>query len=121
VLHPRIEAFLNSGDSVVAEVPTEQPAIRRFVRIRPLAKPGVPREEHRYLNSPWSMWEYWDFEFRRFTLRSGWEQDEWNYDRYLIEDSRRLTVDPSSFQRTLAEWVPDVSSFRHVSESECPE
>jgi hypothetical protein len=36
-----------------------------------MAKPGVPREEYRYLNSKYLMWEYWDHEFRRMVLCSG--------------------------------------------------
>ena len=31
-----------------------------------------------------SLWEYWDFEFRRIVLRAGWELDEWNYNKYLL-------------------------------------
>jgi hypothetical protein len=67
------------------------------------------------------MWEYWDFAFRRLTLRDGWQEDEWNYDRFIIDDQQRVTVDPAAFQATLAEWVPSAVPFKHVTESECPE
>lgn len=121
MLSPRIEAFLNAGDAIVAEIPAGAAATRCFVRIRPTPKPGVPREECRYLNSTWSMWEYWDFSFRRLTLRNGWQEDEWNYDQYILDDQRKVTVDAANFGRVLAEWVPSQDLFKHVSESECPE
>jgi len=121
MLPKRVFEFLNNGDSVAAEVPAQPSGMRCFVRIRPLPKPGVPRDARRYLNSAWSTWEYWDFEFRRFTLREGWEEDEWNYDRYITNDARRTTFDPASFQSLLAEWLPDAELLQHISESPCPE
>ena len=121
MLPPRIHSFLNAGDAVVAEVPSGAGATQHFIRIRPTPKPGVPREERRYLNSTWSMWEYWDFSFRRLTLRKGWGQDEWNYDRYIVEDEMKLTVDATDFERLLADWVPSTAVFKHISESEFPE
>jgi hypothetical protein len=121
MLPPRIESFLNAGEVVAAEVPSEQPGTRTFVRIRPLPKPGVPREERRYLNSSWSMWEYWDFEFRRFTLRHGWNDDQWNYDRYIVADQRHIAVDSASFQHLLVSLIPNSVALQHATESECPE
>ena len=121
MLPKRVFEFLNHGDIVAAEVPVEPSGTRCFVRIRPVPKPGVPRDERRYLNSTWSTWEYWDFEFRRFTLQEGWEGDEWNYDRYIVSDARRTTYDPASFQLLLAEWIPDAALLQHISESPCPE
>ena len=121
MLSTRITAFLNAGDTVVAEVPAEASSTRCFVRIRPQPKPGVPREERRYLNSTWSMWEYWDFEFRRLTLHDGWQSDEWNYDRYAADDQRLTTVDEPTFQRALRQWVPDVGALTHITESQFPE
>ena len=121
MLPARIEALLNSGQAVAVELPNERLDATCFVRIRPEPKLGVPREERRYLNSTWSMWEYWDFEFRRFVLRDGWKSDEWNYDLYIIEDQRVKTIDPESFQRALMNWVPNTASFQHAAESECPE
>jgi len=121
MLPPRIGHFLNAGNSVAAELPAIERGTRCFVRIRAIPKPGIPREERRYLNSTWSMWEYWDFEFRRMVLRSGWEMDEWNYDKYIIEDQRRTTHDDKGFTAALEEWIPNVELFKHISESECPE
>jgi hypothetical protein len=121
MLAARIAAFLNAGDTVVAEVPADAKATRRFVRIRPQPKPGIPREERRYLNSSWSMWEYWDFEIRCLTLRDGWQDDEWNYDRYITEDQRVTTVDQPAFERALCQWVHEVGAFKHVNESPLPE
>ena len=121
MLDARTTAFLNSGDVVVAEVPSDAEATRRFVRIRPQPKPGIPREQYRYLNSIWSMWEYWDFEFRRVTLREGWQDDEWNYDRYITEDQRVTTIDQSAFERVLGQWVPAAGVFKHISDSTFPE
>jgi hypothetical protein len=114
----RIEQFLNAGDSVAAEVASPENGTRCFVRIQAIPKPGIPREERRYLNSQWSMWEYWDFEFRRMVLRSGWETDEWNYDRYLIDDQKKTTYDDKAFASVLKQWVPNPDLFRHVTESE---
>jgi hypothetical protein len=95
--------------------------VRRFVRICPVAKPGVPREETRYLNSRYSMWQYWNYAFRRMTLRAGWETDEWNYDRYLVKDEKETTTSESEFEALLGKWVPDVTMLRHIQDSECPE
>lgn len=67
------------------------------------------------------MWEYWNFEFRRFSLRDGWKEDEWNYDRYIVQDERRNTTDAASFESLLHEWRLDTADFLHVTESECPE
>jgi len=120
MLPTRIEHFLNAGDIVAAEITPAGSATRVFVCISPRPKPGVPREERRYLNSTWSMWEYWDFEFRRMTLRTGWEDDEWNYDRYLLADERRTTYAPDDFANTLTQWVPDASLLKHCTESACP-
>jgi hypothetical protein len=122
VLAARIIDFLNAGDTVVAEVSGVRPDTARcFVRVRPVPKPGVPREERRYLNSSWSMWEYWDFEFRLLVLKDGWMQDEWNYDRYIIEDQRRTTHDPESFDRVLADLVPEPAGGWPVHlECRCP-
>ena len=121
MLSTRIQAFLNAGDTVIAEVPAAYPAVHCFVRVRPTPKPGVPREERRYLNSTWSMWEYWDFSFRRFSLRDGWQQDEENYDQYLVEDQNKVAVEPEEFELLLAQWVPSPAAFQHVTESKCPE
>lgn len=121
MLTKRIVGFLNAGDMVVAEVPTAQQSTRCFVRIRPVPSFGVPREERRYLNSRWSMWEYWDFEFRRLVLRDGWKDEEWDYDHYIIEDQRKTTIDSSTFDQTLEAWAPDPASFLHSTESEYPD
>jgi hypothetical protein len=121
MLPARISAYLNAGDTVVVETSTEDFGEATFVRVRPVPKPGVPREERRYLNSAWSQWEYWDFEFRRLVLQDGWRDDEWNFDRYIIEDGRRLAIDQATFEAALNDWVPDVARFKHISESACPE
>ena len=116
----RILGFLNFGDSVVAEVPASHHGNECFVRICPHAKPGVPREEPRYLNSNLSMWEYWDFEFHRFELKANWRSDQWNHDRYLVDQSRATASNEVLFLRQIAAWVPDVQALVHDSESECP-
>lgn len=95
--------------------------VRTLVRIRPLPKAGVAREEHRYLNSRYDMWGYRDYSFRRMILRPGWEADEWNYDKYLVRDEKEIVTDESSFSALLNKWVPDVRSLRHIQNSECPE
>jgi hypothetical protein len=120
MLPKRIEDFLNSGDAVVVETSPQEAELTSFVQVRPLPKPGVPREERRYLNSTWSRWEYWDFEFRRVILRRGWRDDEEDYDRYIVEDSRVLTVDETTFDAALRNWVVDTDGFLHTTESSCP-
>jgi hypothetical protein len=55
MLPPHIANFLNAGDQVAAQLPATDAGETCFVRIRPIAKPSVPREERRYLNSTWSM------------------------------------------------------------------
>jgi hypothetical protein len=121
MLPARIASFLNAGDAVVADVGVDEVSTRRFTRIRPVPKPGVPREERRYLNSTWSVWEYWDFEFRRLTLRDGWQENEWDYDHYIVNDERLVAIDEASFKRALDQWVPNVAMLVHVTESAFPE
>jgi hypothetical protein len=120
VLTTNIVNHLNNGDAVAAEVPSRDPGTRCFVCIRPVENPAVPREEFRYLNSKYSMWEYWSYQFRRIVLRDGWETDEWNYDLYLVDDERILTLTETEFLDALMHWVPDPERLRHHSESECP-
>ncbi len=72
------------------------------------------------LNSAWSKWEYWDFEFRRVVLRRGWRDDDAGYDRYVVEDARVLTVDEAAFDAALGDWVADAEGFKHTTESSCP-
>jgi hypothetical protein len=67
------------------------------------------------------MWEYWNYRFRRMVLRGGWENDEWNYDRYLVEDETVSTSTNVEFFDALARWVPDPARLLHYSESDCPE
>src|SRR5471032_897773 len=120
MLPKRIDNFLNAGDVVVAETSTDDAELTSFVQVRPLPKPGVPREERRYLNSTWSKWEYWDFEFRRVVLRRGWRDDEADYDRYVVEDTRVLTADEAAFDAALRDWVADAEAFKHITESPSP-
>jgi hypothetical protein len=47
MLSERITSLLNVGDCVAAEVPSDRPRTRCFVRIRPIPKPGIAREERR--------------------------------------------------------------------------
>lgn len=61
----QIVNYLNKSTDLAAEVPPSDPETRCFVRIWAMMKRGVQREEYRYLNSRRSMWEYWDYEFRR--------------------------------------------------------
>jgi hypothetical protein len=116
----RIAALLNRGYPVAVEVRSDVLDARSFVHIRRLDKPGVPREELRYLNSQYSMWDYWDYEFRRMVLRTGWANDEWNYDRYLVRDEKVLTSTESAFSEVLIRWVPEPEGLRPLWESECP-
>ena len=120
MLPPKIENYLNKGYTVAAEVEPEQ-GNRCFVRIRAIAKPDIPREASRYVNSKYSIWDYWSFEFRRIVLRSGWEQDGWNYDRYLINDEKRATANEFEFLETLNRWIPDATKLQHIQDSSCPE
>lgn len=120
-LTTRIENYLNNGDSVIAELPADEDGNRTFVRIRPFIKPGIPREEHRYLNSKYSMWEYWNFEFRRMKLKPGWESHDWDYDLYLIEDSRKTSDNILAFYTIATTWIADLSLLVHNLDSGCPE
>jgi hypothetical protein len=118
---PNIANYLNRGYVVAAELEATPPT-RCFVRIRPIAKPGTRREEpHRFLNSPIDLFEYWEFSFRRMVLRAGWEADEWNYDRYLLEDEQCHTITEAEFHCAIQRWIPDTKLLRHSSESPCPE
>jgi hypothetical protein len=121
MLTPEMTNYLNKGILVAAEVPSSIPSTRCFVRIRAIDKPGVPREEYRYLNSRYSMWEYWNYEFRRMVLRSGWEENEWDYDCYLAQDERILTRTEAEFFAVLARWISEPDRQRVYRESECPE
>ena len=121
MLPSSVAAFLNAGVAAVLRLPPDVAGNTCFVRIRPVAKPGVPREERRYLNSTWSMWEYWDFEFRRVVLSSGWASDEWNYDRYIVHDERISAFDPSSFAAALSRWVADPTLLQRADDSDFPE
>jgi hypothetical protein len=120
MLPKRIENFLNAGDAVVAETSATGAELTCFVQIRALPKPGVPREERRYLNSTWSMWEYWDFEFRRVVLRPGWRGHDADYGHYLAEDTRVLAIDEARFNAALRDWIPDVGRLMHDTESSSP-
>jgi hypothetical protein len=121
VLPENLRNYLNQGDPVAAELDSSVDGTRCFVRIRAHANPAVPREPVRYLNSRYSLWDYWFFEFRRMVLRSGWEVDEWNYDRYLVSDERLATKSEAEFADALMRWVPDPERLRHYWESSCPE
>jgi hypothetical protein len=121
MLTAEIANYLNKGISLAAEVPSNLPDTRCFVRIRAIAKPGVPREEHRYLNSRYSMWEYWDYQFRRMVLRSGWESDEWNYDRYLVENETIATRTEAEFFGALTRWILEPERLQPLRYSACPE
>jgi hypothetical protein len=120
MLDTRIKNYLNQGGEVAAEIELSSATMRCFVKIRAIAKPGISREEYRYLNSKYSMWEYWNYEFRRMVLRSGWEENEWEYDCYLILDERQQTATQSDFCKVLQQWVPDPTALRHITELECP-
>jgi hypothetical protein len=113
--------YLNKGIDLAAEVPPSDPETRCFVRIRAMAKPGLQREEYRYLNSRYSMWEYWDYEFRRMVLGSGWESDEWNYDRYLVQNETIVTRTEAEFFSAMTRWLPEPERLQPVRYSACPE
>ena len=119
-LPSKISAYLNQGDSVIAELATGKPDTRCFVEILPVPNPAIPREEARYLNSRHSMWEYWHYIFRRIVLRAGWEFENMDYDHYLLENEIIKTQTEAEFVATLAKWVPDPTTLRHHFESDCP-
>ena len=117
----QIVNYLNNGIALAAEVPSSDLQTRCFVRIRAMAKPGVPREEYRYLNSSYAMWEYWDYEFRRMVLCSGWESDEWNYDRYLVLNETILIRIEAEFFALLTRRLPQPERLQPLRYSACPE
>jgi hypothetical protein len=119
-LPPKIKNYLNQGDRVAAEIRTDTPGVRCFVSVVPRANLDVPREETRYLNSRYSMWEYWHYEICRMVLRPGWEADVWNCDLYRLEDETVHTRTESAFYAALAKWVDDLAVFKHHFDSECP-
>jgi hypothetical protein len=121
VLTPKITNHLNKGTTLATEVPADVPGTRRFVRIRAIDKPGVPREEFRYINSRYSMWEYWNYEFRRMALRPGWETNEWDYDLYLVHDEKVVTYTEVEFFDTLARWIAEPDCLVIAWESACPD
>jgi len=113
--------YLNRGYIVAAGFEADLGA-QGFVRIRPVPKPGVPREEpYRFLNSKYGIFDYWSFSFRRMVLSPAWKEDENNYDHYLLSDERCETRSEADFWNAVAQLVPDPSQLKHVQESECPE
>jgi hypothetical protein len=120
-LPANVASHLNNGHVLAAEVPVAASGARCFVRIRPVASPNVPREEPRYLNSEYDMWEYWHYDFRRIVLREGWKRDEWNYDHYLVEDQRETANGRAQFTVLIDRWVPDVSTLKLATETDLPE
>ncbi|QJR13547.1 hypothetical protein [Usitatibacter palustris] len=120
MLPKRIEGFLNTGDTVIADILAEG-GTRCFVRIRPVPNPSVPREERRYLNSRWSMWEYWWYDFRRMELRPGWEELSDDYDMFLVTDEAIRTKSEVEFYVALRKWVPPTVELQHFWDSACPE
>jgi len=66
------------------------------------------------------MWEYWDFEFRRVVLRPGWQDYEADYDLYLADDVRLVTVNEARFHAALIDWIPNAERLQHSTESSCP-
>lgn len=120
VLSRRIMDFLNAGDVVAAQLAADHSGSEGFVCIFPQAKPAVPRESARYLNSTWSIWEYWDFQFKEIRLRNGWRNDEWNYDRYITNQRSELTHTPVAFESALQKFNTAGLEFQHISESACP-
>ncbi len=121
MLTPRIFGVLNNGYIVAAELEASQPGTRCFVSIQPIANPDIPREEYRYLNSKYSIWEYWHFVFHRMVLRSGWEGHDSDYDFWLVEENRVKTITEIAFYEALARWIPDARALLPYWESECPD
>ena len=116
----KILGYLNQGDTVVAELDRPSADVRCFVVISPVDKPGVPRERRRYVNSKYTMWEYWNYHFRRMCLRPGWEAEDWDYDLYLTLDERRQTTNESEFDACVEAWIPDPGRLVHIMDSDCP-
>ena len=120
MLVSRIAGVLNNGQAVAAEAASPMPDTRCFVLICPRPSPGIPREERRYLNSKYSMWQYWDFVFRRIVLRPGWESMEDDWDMFCVQSESVVTNAEAAFLEQLAQWVPDPTKLVPAHESECP-
>lgn len=73
------------------------------------------------MNSKYDMWQYWDYAFRRIVLQAGWEKDEWNYDRYLVEDQSDTVSDRARFTVLMDRWIPDVGALKLATETDLPE
>ncbi len=54
-------------------------------------------------------------------LRNGWEQDEWDYDHYLLDSQQHETCSEAEFFAALNEFVQQPSELRHWRDSDCPE
>jgi hypothetical protein len=106
---------------VAAELATTPNGHRCFLSILPKPKHGVQREPVRYLNSQYSIWEYWDFLFRWIELRPGWELEPLDWDLFLAKHEEVTTRTSKDFFGALSRWVDDPKLLRHHLDSDCPE
>lgn len=45
---------------------------------------------------------------------------EYDWDLFVIDEKRKTTSDPISFEAQVAEWDCESVIFKHGSESDCP-
>jgi hypothetical protein len=120
-LPKKIHDSLNRGEVVAAELATTLQGHRCFLSIVPVPKLGVPREPVRYINSRYSIWEYWSFLFRWIELRPGWELAPLDFDLFLASSEEVRTHTSDDFFDALARWLHDPDLLRHHLDCDCPE
>ena len=54
-------------------------------------------------------------------LVGSWESDEWDYDRYLVQNETVVTRTETEFLAALARWLPEPGRLQLRRYSACPE